>query len=192
MLDKLTAMFVKSAGILLLAAVSMLWIANWANASLTPPGDPAMLISLRMVAWIGGALALLVALLCLFGGQADRQTMWVAWLATNLGAYGLGLVKYGVVRLDGFFINFQESYGLSPRVMSVVVLMAGGYLLLGSYGLLIGRRLETRMRHKAAAQDDYAKISCPECGGHIAFPASRLGEIISCPHCSASVRLGSD
>ena len=33
------------------------------------------------------------------------------------------------------------------------------------------------------------KISCPHCGGHIAFPAHGIGQKIACPHCGVVVTL---
>ncbi len=35
------------------------------------------------------------------------------------------------------------------------------------------------------------KISCPKCGGHIAFPKELAGQATSCPHCRQAILLGS-
>lgn len=35
------------------------------------------------------------------------------------------------------------------------------------------------------------KISCPKCGGHIAFPKELAGQPTSCPHCRQAILLGS-
>lgn len=36
---------------------------------------------------------------------------------------------------------------------------------------------------------DYLKISCPNCGGHVAFPAQGIGRKIACPHCQTTITL---
>ncbi len=42
---------------------------------------------------------------------------------------------------------------------------------------------------KPVTADDYTKNVCSHCGHKIAFPLSRVGECIACPHCAATIKL---
>lgn len=39
---------------------------------------------------------------------------------------------------------------------------------------------------------EYTKMSCPNCVGHIEYPADNFGEKIFCPHCGNRIELGMD
>jgi len=43
------------------------FMANWASAGLTQPHDPVLRVPMRNLFWIVGAIALVVAMICLFG-----------------------------------------------------------------------------------------------------------------------------
>ena len=39
---------------------------------------------------------------------------------------------------------------------------------------------------------DFAKCSCPHCGGHIEFPTEAVGAVVACPHCQQPATLAMD
>ena len=102
--------------------------------------------------------------------------MWVAWLATNLGVYRIVLWMEGVRNLNGFFIDYPETFGISVPAAGVVAEAAMVVLIVGSYLALIGFWLPSRRRGSSGRNLDSLKISCSVCGGHIAFPPARTGK----------------
>ena len=93
---KAVRFFTNSAGALLLAVALALFIANWDSAGLTQLHDPVFVISMQNLFWIVGAIALVVAMICLFGEHRVWLKMAIVlWLAVNLFAYQMGFLSKG-------------------------------------------------------------------------------------------------
>ena len=189
MMTKWIARFVKSAGALLLAGATLLWVTAWNNRQLALPADPIFSIPLGILFGVGGAVAGLAALICLFGSHREHQLIVLAWLMTNAGAYRVALLSYGVPGLKGFLVNFSGTFGLPAAVGARLAEGIVVVLLLGTYLSLLAIRLQSRSRELSGREGDYLKMSCSACGGHISFPSSRMGETILCPHCATDLTL---
>jgi hypothetical protein len=178
--------FTNSAAALLLAAASALFLINLTGpVHLVLPRDPITGISLRYLFWTFGAIAVLVAFLCLFSERPARSVPWVAWLATNFLIYRIGLYVEGCHSLTGFLACVTYAFGVPAKAASVLVDVAFGYLLAGSYALL----LWSWVRRLAWPAGAFEKMACPACGLHIRFAAKNLGQKIPCPQCKTTVTL---
>jgi DNA-directed RNA polymerase subunit RPC12/RpoP len=171
----LIRIFVYSAGALLLAAASAVFMTNWANAGFGTAHDPIFMIAIRNVFWIVGGFELVVALVCIFGSRIFLQLMLVLWLSINLAIYRWGMG-------DGFkgsIGNLSDVFGISSQMADAVLKILVLYLLTGSFLSL----LWLWIKEKSGDTKAYLKTSCSNCGGHIKFAAQNLGQLISCPHC---------
>jgi hypothetical protein len=193
MRTKTIRIFIHSAGVLLLAMATVLFVGNWIDTSFIQPHDPVFSISMRNLFWIvaGGFFA--VALLCLFGERAFQQMLWVAWLATNFELYQLSMVYSGSRSLNVYLGSFHEVLGISTGTMGLMTEIVFAYLLIGSYAVLFwlwfGKEGGVALPRSQPVPAEFLKMSCVLCNGHIEFPAKNLGQKIPCPHCKTTITL---
>lgn len=180
--------FNQSTGVLLLATGLALFLSNWAGAELASPQDPLLLIPVRTLHWVIGLVGLILAGVCLFGSRAFLQTTVVLWLAVNFWIYVFGLRWSGVPNMQAALGSFPEAFGLSRGTAAFLVQGVFGYLLLGSLLIMSWLWIHGRQAGKSDESRDL-RLSCVHCGGHIAFPATRTGQKISCPHCEKAITL---
>jgi DNA-directed RNA polymerase subunit RPC12/RpoP len=175
-------LFTDSAAALLLAMAAAIWISNHANAGLSLPHDPILNISMRTTFWMAGAMASVVALVCLFSKPIAFKAGLILWLALNLLAYQAGFVWGGSHRgLGGYLNSVANTFDLPVGATSLILKIASGYLFIGSLMTLLWL-----WREKAQG---YLKAVCAHCGGHIAFAPKSLGQKIPCPHCQKETTL---
>jgi uncharacterized paraquat-inducible protein A len=67
---------------------------------------------------------------------------------------------------------------MADGILTLIII----YLITGGIAIIW---IERRKAHAA----EFLKISCPACGGHIAFAIQNLGQQIPCPHCQAVIAL---
>jgi hypothetical protein len=186
-----TFIFTHSAAALLLLAASALFLINLTGpVHLVLPRDPVTGISLRYLFWIAGGIAVLVASFCLFSERPGRSIPWVAWLATNFLIYRIGLYVEGCHSLTGFLACATYAFALPAKDASVLVDVAFGYLLIGSYGVILWhwfRSPTNPLLHHSTTP--FLKMACPACGLHIRFAAQNLGQQVPCPQCNTTVIL---
>jgi DNA-directed RNA polymerase subunit RPC12/RpoP len=186
MQSKVTRWFTDLAGALLLAASTAMFISNGASAGFVQPRDPLFGISMPMVFWLVGAAGCGVGLVCLFGKQAWLKLNLVLWFALNFWAYQLGLFwTAGPRGFNGYWGNLADAFGISSIAAGLILKMFFLYLLIGGFISLFLPSLGKTPGHA----DDYMKISCPSCGGHVKFAAQNIGQQIACPHCQSAVTL---
>ncbi len=179
---KLTRWFTNSAGALLLGGVLAMFLANWAGAGLIQPQDPIFMISVRNLFWIMGAVALGVALICLFAKRMWLKAALVVWLAMNLCVYEIGLLQQENYHGWGVYLgSISHAFGISPGTAGLILKIGLFYLLVGGLLALLWLRREDAR--------GYVRAICAGCGGHITFLPSALGRQISCPHCQAAMTL---
>src|ERR1700722_3913037 len=100
MRSKVIQWFTDSAGVLLLAVASGMFITNLNAAGWAPRQDPLLAISMPVLFWIIGALELTVGLVCLFGAQPWLKATLILWVALMFLIYQCGL--FWAVGLHGF------------------------------------------------------------------------------------------
>ena len=186
----LPRLFVHSAGALLLAAATGMFISIWAGRGLIHPHEPLLGMSLPEFFWIVGGLELSIGLICLFGKQTTLQATLVLWLAINFAAYQAGLWWMGgSAGFKGYLGDVSAAFGISAGTADLMLKVLVLYLLTGSLVSLLWLWLkkESSALHGNLASN--LKISCPACGGHIAFSAGNLGQKIPCPHCRKETTL---
>jgi DNA-directed RNA polymerase subunit RPC12/RpoP len=174
--------FINSAAALLVGLAVAVFIANAASPGLTQPRDPLLLLSMRTVFWIVGALALAVGGVCLFAKRDALKTGLILWLVLNLVVYQIGFAWSGSQGGIGVYLSsIATTFALSPGATNLILKIASGYLFIGSALTLLWL-----WREKAQG---YLKTVCAHCGGHIAFPPQDLERKIACPHCQSHTTL---
>jgi DNA-directed RNA polymerase subunit RPC12/RpoP len=172
------------AGMLLAVAVA-LFIGSRAEADIILPHDPIFMLSIRHFSWILGGICLVVALFTLAGQPTFLRAMVLAWLATSLAVYRLAILWDGGHGLGGYLGNFAGSFGISVGTAATLAQVTLGYLIFGSYFMLVCLWRESRR----SVNENQLNISCPACGGHVTFADKNLGQEIPCPHCGAAIVL---
>jgi DNA-directed RNA polymerase subunit RPC12/RpoP len=160
-----------------------MFIANWASAGLTQPHDPVFMVSMRNLFWIVGAIALVVAMICLFGEhQVWMKIALVLWLAVNLFAYQIGFLWKGSHAGFSVYLNsLAEAFGMASHTAYLILGLVFLYLLMGSLASLLWLWMDNT--------GGYLKNACARCGKHIEFPAQGIGQKIACPHCGVTITL---
>jgi hypothetical protein len=183
MQEKAISIYLNSAGALLLALASALFLINWTSpVDVVQPRDPVLLLSIRDLSWIISGIAAVLALVCFFSKHSTLPIVLLAWLAVNFWIYRIYLFSTGCHSLTGFLGGFSYAFGISTKASAVMADIVFAYLLGGSCSALwIARRLP--------APTEYQKIACPSCGTHIKFATQNLGQQISCPHCQKDITL---
>jgi hypothetical protein len=181
--SKIIRFFNYSTGALLLAVAAALFISSRVGANLILPHDPIFQISIRHLFWIVGGVCLVMAVVALWGEPTFMRAMVIAWLVTNLAVYRLGCLWYGAHSLSGYLGSFAAAFGVSAAAAGTLAEATLGWLVLGSYFILIGLWWLQRQNRNSL------KMSCSTCGGHIKFSIQNLGQQISCPHCQAALTL---
>ena len=179
-------LFKDSAGVILLAVGTALFLTNWTNpADLVTPLDPVLSLSLRTVFWVAGGVAMIVALICLFANRMEWPLCLLAWLGLNGLVYIGGTHLQGYQGVAGFLEGLSYAFRLPPDLGDVLVSLLAGYLLAGGIvSLLWLRKLEK-------ADGKLLKMPCPACGIHIKFASENLGQTTRCPQCQTSITLRS-
>jgi|ERR1035437_1027299 hypothetical protein len=186
----LIRLFVISAGALLLASALTHLLNAVGSAQILGLPDPVLGTPLRYALLAAGALELTAALLCLFGKRLNLQLSWLAWLATNLLVYRLGL-RWSDCNLQCTALGYPtDPLHISPAAARLFLSFTTIYLVLGSYPALLWQWLhpskDPALQHSSTPS---LKMSCPGCGVHIEFATENLGQKIPCPRCRASVTL---
>lgn len=129
--------FIRSAGtILAVTGLAKVW------SALTPTkilavDDPITGLSFGHLLLAVGLIELAIAGVCLFWRSQKPSLMLIACLATNFSVYRLGLFLIGWHRPCSCMGNLTDALHIRPEVADNIMKVVLGYLLIGSYGLLI-------------------------------------------------------
>lgn len=99
--------------------------------------DPIMGFSFGHLLLAVGLLELAIVGVCLFGKSQALKLGLIAWLATNFLVYRCGLWWMGWHRPCSCMGNLTDALHIRPEVADNIMKVVLGYLLIGSYGLLI-------------------------------------------------------
>ena len=196
---KLAQSFISIAGGILLAAALLKFIFFAVQPPFLPLLDPVFEIPMWILVLVVGSLEFTVALFCLFGRQPWWQSMLLAWLATNLLVYQLGLLSMGYPLKYGCLGSLADPLHLSRGAIGFIMEMVPLYLLLGSYAAFIwlwfSKEGRTAQRIAAMSPDQrdaaagLLKMVCPACGGKVKFSVQNTGQPGDCPHCKTTITL---
>ena len=181
--------FIRSAGALLVAVALALLLSNFAAGEVAQPLDPLLRVSIRTLFWICGAVFLLLGLTCLFGRWEFTQLALLAWVSVNLMVYVAGLRWTGVSSPVFLFGSLGDTFGLSPQSAMRIGGTVLAYVFCGSLVMMFLVWRGARAGKWAVHPDQFSKIFCPACGGHIQYPKCDAEREIPCPHCAAAIKL---
>ena len=166
----------------MLAVALAMFIANWASAGLTQPHDPVLMVPMQNLFWIVGIIALIVAMICLFGEQVWLKITLVLWLAVNLLAYQIGLLWKGShAGFSVYLSSLADAFGITSHTAYLILGILFLYLLIGGLASLLCLWMDNTR--------GYLENACAHCGVYIEFPAEGVGQEIACPHCGVMVTL---
>jgi hypothetical protein len=111
-----------------------------------------------------GVVELLLASLCLCGKAPLLASTLVAWFATILLAYRLGLWWIGRHRPCACFGNLTDALHISPQTADTAMKIILAYLLIGSYAILF-REWWKRMAKSASVAVPYRERGGRQTGG---------------------------
>ncbi len=182
-MQKSISIFTNSAGALLLALGSALFLINWTSpADAILPRDPLFLMPLNELFWIIGGIAVVTALFCFFSEHPTVPIVLLAWLAVIVLVCQIGLWEAGCRGLTGYLGSFTYAFGISAKAANTLADIVFAYLLIGSgVALCIARLLPAPAAHQ--------KMPCPACGARVQFTMENLGRQIPCPYCQSTITL---
>jgi hypothetical protein len=110
--------------------------ALFGDAKILGACDPIIGIQFRHLMLAVGSIEIVLCLLCFLGKRPILIVTVIAWLATNLAVYRVGLWWMGWHRPCGCLGNLTDALHISARTADNIMKAVLAYLLIGSYGLL--------------------------------------------------------
>jgi ssDNA-binding Zn-finger/Zn-ribbon topoisomerase 1 len=195
--------FILSAGGILLAAALIRFVIAAGSAQALDLPEPLLGFSIRYAVLMVGGIEFVMAVICFFGKNVRFQTICLAWLTTNFFVYWIGLFLMHYRPETSCIGSLTDPLQLSMGISRMIIIFIPLYLLLGSYwaatqiwlgrlekgyaGVPVNLPEPTGRSQKAIIRT--LKISCPDCQGHIEFPANIFGQRLPCPHCKSIIVL---
>jgi hypothetical protein len=137
-------MFIISAGVVLsITGIAKIWSSLGQGRILVVP-DPLTGIELGHLLFLVGAAEIVLALGCFNCKRQLLSVAAIAWLATSVVAYRLGLLWMGWHRPCSCLGNLTDAIHVSPQVADHVMRCVLAYLLIGSYGILFAQGLKRK------------------------------------------------
>lgn len=127
-----------SVAFLLLTTALAKFVSSGATAS-AHVTDPIFGVAFREIFWTAGSVELGVALICLVSRNTLVTMGTIAWLATNLALYRLGLWWVGSSKPCGCLGGLTDALHLSLPAANLLLEIVLAYMLVGSYSILIAR-----------------------------------------------------
>jgi hypothetical protein len=112
-------------------------VSSFGSAKVLLNRDPLLGLEYQKLFVLAGAVEMSVALVCLFASNNALKVALVAWLATCLAAYRLGLAWIGYTQPCNCLGSLTGALHISTRLADVAMRIVLSYLLLGSYLVLI-------------------------------------------------------
>ena len=143
-ISKLGKSFVFTCGIILcLTALAKIFSAQGDQLLLQQP-DPLLGISFRYAYFATSSLELFVCICCFFKTEKLLSAVLVAWLSTMFLAYRVGLWLINWHRRCHCLGNFSTALHISDRSASTLMQILLGFMLIGSYAIVLWKLLERR------------------------------------------------
>ena len=183
-------LFVRSAGLLLVATAAMIFIGERANAGRTLPADPIFDLSNHHFSDLASGVMMFVGLISLISEKSRLAISLLAWLTLNFWCYRVGMAATGFRNSGPYIGQVANAFGMNAGASAIIADIFFGVLLTGSCILLF--RLicrPTKPANPPARTGESIKIACPACAGHLEFHGHALGQKIPCQHCQTEVTL---
>lgn len=146
MKNRFVPFFLYSAAIILcLTAMAKLVSAGGSARILSLP-DPILGLPNRTVLIGVGAIELILAAVILFSKNSGIKPYLIAWFASNLVIYRLGLWWGNVAAPCSCLGTITDALPFSPKTIEWVMKFILAYLLAGSYGILIYKWFSGRVK----------------------------------------------
>lgn len=136
MKDKLLSWAVISFGIVLAITGLAKVAASWGSSPALDVLDPLLTIKFKHLLVVVGAIEAIIGFSCLRSRARSSSALLVAWLATNLLVYRLGLWFIDWRRPCGCLGNLTDLLHISPQLADNTMKGMLAYLLVGSYASL--------------------------------------------------------
>ena len=128
--------FIQSAAVIYAVSGSAKMIGAYGDAKILTVADPILGLQFGHLMFLAGALELTIAGACFSRRRQYQAALMVAWLATNLFAYRLGLRWIGWHHPCPCLGNLTDALHVSPQIADTAMKIILAYLLLGSYSTL--------------------------------------------------------
>jgi hypothetical protein len=135
--NRIQARFVDSVAVILFITGATKFISALGAAQTLDEPDSLLILSHRHIFFLMSALELGLSAYLLMGRNTKMKLALVAWLATNFLVYRIGLWWMGAPNLCNCLGNLDQFLPLSPLFLNIAALASLGWLLAGSYALMI-------------------------------------------------------
>ncbi len=133
---KATRLFVYGAGVFLLITSTAKVISGFGHQAILKMHDPVLGLSFRNLFFAAASVEVMVALICFFDKRTWLASLLVAWLATNLLFYRVGMVLAGYHRPCNCLGTLTDMLHIPPQTADTAMKSILAYLLVGSYATL--------------------------------------------------------
>jgi hypothetical protein len=134
---KIEAVFFWAAAVILFLTAAAELSSTVNDAQFLNQSDPLLFISSRRVLALTGVFELLISGFLLMGQNKWLKLGLAAWLATDLLVYRIGLQWTDAPNYSDCLGNFNDWLPIPPRILHMIMVLILGFLIVGSYALLI-------------------------------------------------------
>jgi hypothetical protein len=135
--NRIQACFVQSAAVILFITGAAKFISALGAAESLDQPDSLLILTHRHIFFLMSGLELGLSAYLLMGGNTKLKLALLAWLATNFLVFRIGLWWMGAPNLCNCLGNLDQFLPLSPGILNFGAFAALGWLLIGSYALMI-------------------------------------------------------
>jgi hypothetical protein len=148
--NRIQSRFIYSAAIILFITGAAKLISAFGAAQVLDQADSLLILKHRYVLFFMSGTELGLSAFLLMGRNSKIKLSLIAWLGTNFLMYRIGLWWMSAPNLCNCLGNLNEYLPISPRILNLVAFTALGWLLIGSYALMIlgwrNRPVEVRLK----------------------------------------------
>jgi len=160
MKNRFVQIFLYSAVLILCVTAMAKLVSASGNARILSTADPLLGVPNRIVLIGVGVLELVLAGVILFSKNHGIKPYLIAWFASNLVIYHLGLWWGNVAAPCACLGTVTNALPFSPNTIEWIMKGILAYLLLGSYGVLISQWFSGR--NKSDKPVELAEITQPQ------------------------------
>jgi len=119
-------------------------ISAFGSAAILAEADPLLHVSFRHLMIVAAVVELAVAATCAFSQLQKFAVVAIAWLASILIVYRIGLFEIGWHRGCPCLGNLTDAIHISPQLADNTMKVILAYLFIGSCGILLREWLKSK------------------------------------------------